>query len=63
MRKLEFMLVPRICALAEHAWLYGSRNRPDSEHFTRRLQSHFPYFDSLRLNYRQENGQPAHPAS
>lgn len=58
MQKLEYMLVPRICALAEHAWLYGTPKRPDTAHFTRRLQAHYPYFDSLRLNYRQDDGSP-----
>ena len=61
MKKLEFMLMPRLCALAEHAWLYGAAQRPDTPHFMSRLKAHFPYFDSLRLNYRQENGEPACP--
>ncbi len=61
MKKLEFMLMPRLCALAEHAWLYGTADRPDSADFTRRLRTHFPYFDSLRLNYRQEDGSPRYP--
>lgn len=58
MRKLEFMLVPRICALAEHAWLYGAPNRPAAEDFSTRLRQHIPYFDSLQLNFRQEDGSP-----
>ena len=61
MRKLEFMLVPRICALAEHAWLYGAPNRPTEEHFSTRLEQHIPYFDSLQLNFRQEDGTPRRP--
>lgn len=61
MKKLEFMLMPRLCALAEHAWLYGAAQRPALPHFMSRLKAHFPYFDSLRLNYRQENGEPASP--
>ncbi len=60
MRKLEFMLVPRICALAEHAWLYGSPNRPPADDFSARLRQHIPYFDSLQLNFRQEDGSPRH---
>lgn len=59
MRKLEFMLVPRICALAEKAWHYNSANAPSAEDFGTRLQAHFPYFDSLQLNYRREDGTPA----
>ncbi len=61
MKKLEFMLVPRICALAEHSWLYGSPDRPDYPHFSKRLEKHTPYFDSLNLNYRQDDGTPRHP--
>lgn len=61
MRKLEFMLVPRICALAEHAWLYSVENRPTAEEFGKRLEKHFPYFESLQLNYRKEDGNPARP--
>lgn len=63
MRKLEFMLVPRICALAEHAWLYASPGRPSTAHFAARLQRHIPYFDSLRLNFRQEDGSPRQPGN
>ena len=58
MRKLEYMLVPRICALAEKAWHYNSSSAPAAEHFGQRLQAHYPYFDSLQLNFRQEDGTP-----
>jgi hexosaminidase len=61
MKKLEFMLMPRLCALAEHAWRYGTTNRPGAADFSRRLQTHFPWFDSQNLNYRQEDGTPRHP--
>lgn len=61
MKKLEFMLVPRICALAEHAWLYGTTARPDAAHFHRRLEQHFPWFDSMHLNYRRPDGSPRLP--
>lgn len=61
MNKLEFMLVPRICALAEHAWLYARPDRPSAESFGKRLQQHFPYFDRLGLNYRREDGTPSRP--
>ncbi len=58
MKKLEYMLVPRICALAEHAWRYGTANRPDTDHFMQRLQAHYPWFDTQKLNYRQDDGTP-----
>ena len=61
MKKLEFMLMPRLCALAEHAWRYGTTNRPGAADFSRRIQTHFPWFDAMRINYRQEDGTPRLP--
>lgn len=57
MRKLEYMLVPRICALAEKAWHYDKPDLP-ADNFGKRLQAHYTYFDSLHLNFRQEDGKP-----
>ena len=57
MQKLEYMLVPRICALAEKAWLHDSPAIP-AVAFGKRLLTHYPYFDSLNLNFRQEDGIP-----
>ncbi len=57
MRKLEYMLVPRICALAEKAWLHDTPAIP-ADDFGKRLLDHYPYFDSLLLNFRQEDGKP-----
>ena len=59
MKKLEYMLVPRICALAEKAWHYPA----DATHgsFGDRLKAQYPYFDSLHLNFRQEDNTPRHP--
>ncbi len=59
MKKLEYMLVPRICALAEKAWRYGLPVFPDE--FAKRLDAQVPYFDSLQLNFRQEDNSPRHP--
>ena len=59
MKKLEYMLVPRICALAEKAWRYGLPVFPDE--FSRRLEAQTPYFDSLNVNCRQEDGTPRNP--
>jgi hypothetical protein len=53
------MLVPRICALAEKAWRYGLPVFPDE--FAQRLNAQTPYFDSLKLNFRQEDGAPRRP--
>ena len=59
MKKLEYMLVPRICALAEKAWRYGLPVYPDE--FARHLEAQIPYFDSLQLNFRQEDDTPRRP--
>ena len=59
MKKLEYMLVPRICALAEKAWRYGLPVFPDE--FAQRLKSQTPYFDSLNINFRQADDSPRHP--
>ena len=56
MKKLEYMLVPRVCALAEKAWRYGLPVFPDE--FAQRLNAQIPYFDSLNINFRQEDGTP-----
>jgi hypothetical protein len=53
------MLVPRICALAEKAWRYGLPVFPDE--FAQRLEAQTPYFDSLQLNFRQEDNSPRRP--
>ena len=57
MRKLEFMLVPRICALAEASWL-PREQRPGEQHLGERIRQHYEWFDSQRINFRQENGVP-----
>lgn len=57
MRKLEYMLVPRICALAEIAWL-PREARPGEAHLGQRIQQHHAWFDSMKINFRQEDGMP-----
>ena len=57
MRKLEFMLVPRICALAEAAWL-PREQRPGEAHLGERIRRHYAWFDALQINFRQEDGTP-----
>lgn len=57
MRKLEFMLVPRICALAEAAWL-PKENRPGETHLDKRIRRHYPWLDAMEINFRQEDGSP-----
>ncbi len=57
MRKLEFMLVPRICALAEAAWIRQEK-RPDESHLGERIHHHYTWFDEQKINFRQEDGTP-----
>ena len=48
----QYMLFPRLCALAEVTWsAKASRNYAD---FTRRLRTQFQRFDQLGVNYREE---------
>lgn len=56
MDKLEYMVVPRLCALAEVAWLPAEKRR--AEHFASRLAGQRPYFEQEQLNYREEDGTP-----
>ncbi len=52
----EYMLLPRLCALAEVAWSPArSRNYDD---FLRRLQVQAQRFDQLGVNYRRASIQP-----
>lgn len=60
--KLEYMVVPRICALAEVAWR-APEDRKDVQDFERRLLAQYPYFDSEHLNFRQEDGTPRRAAT
>lgn len=51
LKHAQYMLFPRLCALAEVAWSpQASRNWED---FTRRLQTQFQRFDQLGVNYRK----------
>lgn len=54
--KLQYMIVPRICALAEVAW--RPAHLRSHEHFLPRLLKQYPFFDSECINFRQENGAP-----
>ncbi len=56
-KKLEYMLFPRLCALAEVGWL-PKEQRADADEFGQRLQAQYPWFDSEQLNFRQEDGTP-----
>lgn len=55
--KLEYMMLPRLCAVAEVAWApYASR--PSEEAFRALIEKQYPYFDSEKLNFREEDGTP-----
>jgi hexosaminidase len=48
----QYMMFPRLCALAEAAWSpQAARNWDD---FTRRLQTQLLRFDQLSVNYRKD---------
>ncbi len=53
---VEYMVFPRLLALAEVAWLPADRR--DVADFERRLMGQYPYLDSQKVNFRQEDGQP-----
>lgn len=57
MRKLEFMLVPRIYALAEAARIRQEK-RPGESHLGERIHHHYTWFDEQKINFRQEDGTP-----
>jgi hexosaminidase len=47
----QYMLFPRLCALAEAAW--SPRAGRDYADFSRRLQTQFSRFDQLGIHYRK----------
>jgi hexosaminidase len=53
--RAEYMLFPRLCALAEVAWS-GPEER-DYQDFLRRLDTHRRHFEALGVNYRDWAGQ------
>ncbi len=55
-RKLEYMVFPRLLALAEVAWLPAARR--DEDAFRTRLLAQYPYLDSEGINFREEDGTP-----
>lgn len=57
--KLEYQVVPRICALAEVAWRPAELRSADE--FLQRVKAHYPWFNSMGINFRHEDGSPAIP--
>ena len=49
--KVEYMALPRMCAMAEVLWSPG-RNR-HYDHFLKRLEKHFRRLDRMGVNYRK----------
>lgn len=47
-RRADFMLFPRMLALAERTWTY----KEQFESFSQRILSHYPRLDALGVNYR-----------
>lgn len=48
--KVEYMLFPRILALAETAWT--PNDKKDFQHFEQRLSQQFQRLDAMDINYR-----------
>lgn len=48
-KQVEYMALPRMCALAEVLW--SGKNRPSYEQFVPRLENHFLLLDKLKVNY------------
>lgn len=59
--KLEYQVVPRICALAEVAWRPAELRNADE--FLQRIQAEYPWFKQMNINFRHEDGSPAAPES
>lgn len=52
-RVVDYMVFPRLCALAEALWSRGERDFAD---FRRRLGDHLERLDALGVEYRREDG-------
>ena len=48
-KRLEFMIFPRLCALAEAAW--SAPEVKNYDHFTKRMENAYTLFDSLNIYY------------
>lgn len=55
-RKLEYQVVPRICALAEVAW--RPAHLRDADEFLQRIYNEYPWFREMDINFRHEDGTP-----
>ena len=51
--QVEYMLLPRFCALAEVVW--SARQLRDETDFLTRLSAHYPRFEAAGVNYRRPN--------
>ena len=54
--EVEYMTLPRMCALAEVVW--SPKDRRDWSHFNQRLQDQYRRFDILGVNYYKGNKTP-----
>jgi hexosaminidase len=57
---VQYMIFPRICAMAEVVW--SPREARDWDSFSRRLETHYKLFDQLGINYRHPSA-PTQQAS
>lgn len=58
-KQVEYMIFPRMLAIAEIGWTSAENN--NSEDFHRRVWEHVPIFESLGVNY-SKTGMPENPA-
>ena len=50
-KQAEYMLLPRMCALAETLW--SKKEHRDLQDFLKRLSTHYKRFDAIGVNYRR----------
>lgn len=58
-QRLDFMIYPRLCALAESAWTHPMDK--DYADFSRRLEFAYQFFDGLHIYYYDTRNSSAHP--
>jgi len=58
---VQYMLFPRICAMAEVVW--SPREARDWNSFSHRLEIHYKLFDQLGINYRHPSAPPQQASS
>jgi hexosaminidase len=58
-QRLDFMLFPRLCAVAEAGWTQAAQK--DYSNFSRRMEAAYEYMDSLNIYYFDPRRPDRHP--